>query len=139
MTRDRLVLAYAVAPLTTSPVLTAVGAIYAARDMAWSAILEGIEYPLFFFSIFGIPLAYLIEFLLVVLVQAVGLRPATIGRRWIVALGVCAGAVVFGGLFHGPTLAETLEMAGVGGLMGAAASTTFALVRGRSDGHSWAV
>src|SRR5690348_10862295 len=89
----RLTLAYIVAPLTTVPVLIALSILATTDRIPFRDFIAAVEYPLFFYSFFGLPIAYLVEFLVVVAVRVAGRNPASLRERWVVLSATTGGAI----------------------------------------------
>ena len=126
LTRWRVVFAFLIAPLPIIPLL-ALGVWLVADRSELS--LAGLSHASFFFAIFGLPIAYLVEaFLGLLLHRLLRDRPA-MRRRAVIAIATAVAALgmplVWWFYWRG-TVEWRLIPVGAG--MGAAAGVTFALV-----------
>lgn len=98
-------LAYVLAPLATVPVLTLISTVHAARSLTWPELISGAGLASYWFAVIGLPVAYLVELLIVVAVRLVGGDPRRVPALRAVLLCALVGGVVFA-LVRGPAPAR---------------------------------
>ncbi len=120
---DRTLLGLVVAPLTTVPTVGIVAKLSGA-SVSWNDVLWNGHVALF-----GLPLAYLVEALLVVALRVAGRSPRLFSDGAVIALGTLAGALVASPLAWEPW-PDSLVGVGTGAVMGCVAAIVFVLIRG---------
>ena len=126
LTRWRVAFAFLLAPLPTIPIL-ALG-VWLIFDRS-TVSLAGLSHASFFFAIFGLPIAYLVEASLGLVLHRLRRNRPAIRRRAVIAIATIVAALgmpsVWWFYWRGPLEWRLIP---VGAAMGAAAGVTFALV-----------
>ncbi|MCE9601135.1 MAG: hypothetical protein K8S21_02840 [Gemmatimonadetes bacterium] len=127
---SRLGVAYLLAPLVTVPVLTLISSVHAAQSLTWAELISGAGLASYWFAVIGLPVAYLVELLIVVAVRLSGGDPRRVPPLRAVLTCALVGGLVFALMWRGAPLNAMLATTAAGVAMGAAAGAVFARVRG---------